>query len=130
MGKAAYNPLVDVTTDEQLLANYLGGDKLAFRNLVERRAELALLGALGFRRSSRTKLVLIENSALLLAGLLIGALCALAGVIPNTLTTARKINVAELTIALGLVLVVGLASLVIATRIAGRKLTPAALRAE
>jgi ABC-type antimicrobial peptide transport system permease subunit len=113
-----------------LMLGTIGLAVVLVRNLVERRAELALLGALGFRRKARTKLVLIENSALLLAGLLIGAVCALAGVIPNTLITARKINVTELAIALGLVLVVGLASLVVATRIAGRKVTPAALRAE
>lgn len=36
MGKAAYNLPVDVTTDEQLLAKYLAGDKPAFRALVDR----------------------------------------------------------------------------------------------
>jgi putative ABC transport system permease protein len=113
-----------------LMLGTIGLAVVLVRNLVERRSELALLSALGFPRNTRTKLILIENSALLLAGLLIGALCALAGVIPSTLTTARRINYSELTIALALVLVVGLASLVIATRIAARKITPAALRAE
>jgi ABC-type antimicrobial peptide transport system permease subunit len=113
-----------------LMLGTIGLAVVLVRNLVERRSELALLSALGFPRSTRTKLVLVENSALLLTGLLIGTLCALAGVIPNTLTTARRINYPELSLALALVLAVGLASLVIATRLAARKITPAALRAE
>jgi hypothetical protein len=113
-----------------LMLGTIGLAVVLIRNLVERRPELALLSALGFTPKTRTRLVLLENITLLLLGLAIGTLCALAGVIPNTLNSPRKINLPELSLALALVLIVGLASLLIATRIAARKITPAALRAE
>jgi ABC-type antimicrobial peptide transport system permease subunit len=113
-----------------LMLGTIGLAVVLVRNLIERRPELALLSALGFDPSTRTRLVLWENVSLLLLGLLIGAGCALAGVIPNVLTTAHTINVPALLIALAAVLVVGLTSLVIAVRVAGRRVTPAALRAE
>jgi ABC-type antimicrobial peptide transport system permease subunit len=113
-----------------LMLGTIGLAVVLVRNLVERRSELALLSALGFSRSTRTRLVLAENAALLLLGLLIGGVCALAGVIPVTMTSARRINARELSVALALVLVVGLVSLMIATAVAGRRITPAALRAE
>jgi ABC-type antimicrobial peptide transport system permease subunit len=113
-----------------LMLGTIGLAVVLVRNLIERRPELALLAALGFDPGTRTRLVLWENVSLLLLGLLIGAGCALAGVIPNVLTSAHTINVAALLIALAAVLVVGLTSLVIAVRVAGRRVTPAALRAE
>jgi ABC-type antimicrobial peptide transport system permease subunit len=100
------------------------------RNLIERRPELALLSALGFDPATRTRLVLWENVSLLLLGLLIGAGTALAGVIPNVMTSAHRINVPALSIALVAVLVVGLLSLWIAVNRAGRRVNAAALRAE
>jgi ABC-type antimicrobial peptide transport system permease subunit len=113
-----------------LMLGTIGLAVVLVRNLIERRPELALLSALGFNPATRTRLVLWENVSLLLLGLLIGAGCALAGVIPNVMTSAHTINVRALSVALAAVLVVGLASLVIAVRIAGRRVTPAALRAE
>ncbi|HEY7116854.1 MAG TPA: FtsX-like permease family protein, partial [Tepidisphaeraceae bacterium] len=113
-----------------LMLGTIGLAVVLVRNLIERRPELALLSALGFDPQRRTRLVLWENVSLLLLGMLIGAGCALAGVIPNVLTSAYRINVRALSIALAAVLVVGLASLVIAVRLAGRRVTPAALRTE
>jgi putative ABC transport system permease protein len=112
-----------------LMLGTIGLAVVLVRNLIERRPELALLSALGFDPSTRTRLVLWENISLLLLGLLIGAGSALAGVIPFLMTSAHRLNVSALVIALGGVLVVGLAALMIAVRLGGR-LTPAALRAE
>jgi ABC-type antimicrobial peptide transport system permease subunit len=113
-----------------LMLGTIGLAVVLVRNLIERRPELALMTALGFDLARRTRLVLWENISLLLLGLLIGAGCALAGVIPNVLTTPHHINIPALSLALAAVLVVGITSLLIAVRLAGRKISPAALRAE
>lgn len=113
-----------------LMLGTIGLAVVLVRNLIERRPELALLSALGFEPGTRSKLVFWENVALLLLGLLIGAGSALAGVIPNVMTSSHRINAQALSIALGAVLVVGLGSLMIAVKLAGRRITPAALRAE
>ena len=113
-----------------LMLGTIGLAVVLVRNLIERRPELALLSALGFNPNTRTKLVLWENASLLLLGLFIGAGSALAGVIPNTLTSAHRVNVPALSVALAAVLVVGLVALVVATALAGRRVTPGALRAE
>jgi putative ABC transport system permease protein len=113
-----------------LMLGTIGLAVVLVRNLIERRPELALMTALGFDLARRTRLVLWENISLLLLGLLIGAGCALAGVIPNVLTTSHHINIPALSLALAAVLLVGITSLLIAVRLAGRKISPAALRAE
>jgi len=113
-----------------LMLGTIGLAVVLVRNLIERRPELALLSALGFEPGTRSKLVFWENVSLLLLGLIIGAGSALAGVIPNVMTSSHRINAQALSIALGAVLVVGLGSLMIAVKLAGRRITPAALRAE
>jgi putative ABC transport system permease protein len=113
-----------------LMLGTIGLAVVLIRNLVERRPELALLTALGFQPSTRSRLIFWENVSLLLLGLLIGAGSALAGVIPNVMTSPHKINYSALSIALAAVLAVGLLSLWLAVKLAGSKITPAALRAE
>jgi hypothetical protein len=51
-------------------------------------------------------------------------------VIPNLNNTSHRINVPALAIALAAVVVVGLISLLLAVRLGGRRVHPAALRAE
>jgi len=53
------------------------------RAVWERRGELALLAALGYRPGRITLLVLLESAALLLAGLGTGTIAALLAVIPH-----------------------------------------------
>lgn len=66
-----------------LLLGTLGLAAVQWRNVVERRGELALLRATGFGRRRLLWLVLCENVALLAMGLSIGAACALAAVVPH-----------------------------------------------
>ena len=75
-----------------LMLGSIGLAVVLLRNLVERRAELALLTAIGFRRSARLRLVLSENAFLLLVGLLVGSGCALLGVLPSIVSSGRTIN--------------------------------------
>ncbi|MEZ0265123.1 MAG: FtsX-like permease family protein, partial [Phycisphaerae bacterium] len=113
-----------------LMLGTVGLAVVMVRNLFERRAELTLLSVLGFDPARRAKLVLLENAGLLLLGLAVGTVCALAGVIPNVMTSAHVLNVREVVVSLALVLGVGLASLFLATALFARRVTPGALRAE
>jgi hypothetical protein len=66
-----------------LLLGSLGLAVVLLRNVWERRGELALLRALGYRHSALGELILAENSLLLLAGLAIGTGAAVLSVLPH-----------------------------------------------
>ena len=55
------------------------------RNVLERRGELALLRAVGFRRSTLARFVLLEHTVVLVAGLGIGLAAAAIAVLPHLL---------------------------------------------
>jgi putative ABC transport system permease protein len=65
-----------------LVLGTLGLASVLLRNVLERRHELALLRAVGFRRDVLSWLILAENMALMAWGLLCGTVCALVAVIP------------------------------------------------
>lgn len=113
-----------------LMLGAIGLAVVLLRGLVERRAELALLTAIGFAPAARVKLVLAENAFLLVLGLLIGAGCALVGILPTLTASAQTINLTGLFATLAGVLVVGLAGLAVAVWIGQRQITTADLRAE
>ena len=93
-----------------LLLGSLGLAVVLLRSVWERRAELALLRALGYRRSILGWLVLAENGFLLLVGLGAGTLAALLSVLPTLLSGGGSIAWANLVLLLGLVPVVGLSA--------------------
>jgi putative ABC transport system permease protein len=93
-----------------LLLGSLGLAVVLLRSVWERRGELALLRALGFRRQELGKMVLAENVLLLALGLLVGVAAALLSVLPHILTGAGHIPWLRLLGLLGLVLLVGLAA--------------------
>jgi ABC-type antimicrobial peptide transport system permease subunit len=113
-----------------LLLGTVGLAVVLLRGLIERRSELALLSAIGFRPARRLALVLAENVTLLLVGLLAGTLCALVGVLPAVLSAGRTIRLSGLVAAMVAVLLSGLIVLTIAARLGGRRITPADLRHE
>lgn len=65
-----------------VLLGTLGLAMVVLRNALERRAELALLRAVGFSRGRIRWLLLVEHGALLLLGLAIGAVAAGTAVVP------------------------------------------------
>ena len=71
-----------------LLLGTLGLAAILLRNVLERRGELATMRALGFPRASLARLVLAENTLLLVIGLAIGAGAALLAVGVGTLGRA------------------------------------------
>ena len=68
-----------------LLLGSAGLGVVVLRNVLERRGELALLLALGFRAKALGWLVLSEHAALLLLGLLSGVVAAGVAVLPSVL---------------------------------------------
>jgi ABC-type lipoprotein release transport system permease subunit len=93
-----------------LLLGALGLAVVLLRSVWERRGELALLRALGFRRKILGWLVLAENAFLLILGLAVGVLSAILAVAPHLLVSAGSIQWLPLVGLLGLVLLVGLAT--------------------
>jgi len=113
-----------------LLLGALGLAVVLLRSVWERRGELALLRALGFRRRALARLVLAENSFLLVLGLGIGTLAAALSVAPHLLGSAGQVDWLDLAGLLALVLVVGLGAAALAVAMTLRAPLLTALRRE
>ncbi len=74
-----------------LLLGTIGLGTVMLRNVIERRAELALLRAVGFRPSAIRRLVLFENAFLLACGLFVGTASALLAMLPHLLSTGADV---------------------------------------
>ncbi|MDC0316391.1 FtsX-like permease family protein [Verrucomicrobia bacterium] len=84
-----------------LLVGSLGLGVVVMRNIHERKSELALLRAIGFKKKLIKKFVLHEYLSLLIAGLLIGAIAAVLAVLPIILSPTTNIPHALLASTLG-----------------------------
>jgi ABC-type antimicrobial peptide transport system permease subunit len=113
-----------------LLLGSAGLGVVVLRNVQERRGELALLLAVGFRRGALQRLVLSEHGALLALGLGVGLVAAVLGVLPAVLAPGSQIPYVSLALTLGAVLVNGLVWTWLATRLALRGKLLEALRNE
>jgi ABC-type lipoprotein release transport system permease subunit len=113
-----------------LLLGALGLAVVLLRNVWERRGELALLRALGYRRRALGWMVFAENAVLLILGLVSGVACAVAAVAPHVLTGEGAVPWARLGVLLGLVLAVGFAAGGMAVRSTVRAPLVPALRKE
>lgn len=91
-----------------LLLGSLGLGVVVLRNVLERRSELALLRAVGFRAKTLQWLVFSEHGVLLLLGLLVGVVSALIAVLPAMLSPGAEIPFTSLAITLGSVLFSGI----------------------
>ncbi|WP_428306085.1 FtsX-like permease family protein [Lacipirellula sp.] len=92
-----------------LLLGGVGLSVVQLRSIVERRGELALMQATGFRRRRLATMVLTENLVLLVGGLAIGSLAALTAVLPHAL--AGQAGTPWLTLATLLAIIAGVGSL-------------------
>ncbi|HJQ69845.1 MAG TPA: FtsX-like permease family protein [Blastocatellia bacterium] len=113
-----------------LLLGTLGLATVLLRNVLERRRELALLRAMGYRSSHFTLMVVAENAWLLFCGLLTGAACALIAIAPALLARGGRLPTGSLAALLVLVMVTGLAASLLATVAALRSPLLPALRSE
>jgi ABC-type lipoprotein release transport system permease subunit len=112
-----------------LLLGALGLAVVMLRGIWERRSELALLRALGYRHQSLGVMVLAENALLLLLGLAAGVGTAVLSVLPH-LALGASIPWARLALLLGVVAVAGLLAGAFAVRSTLRAPLLPALRKE
>ena len=100
------------------------------RNVLERRRELALLRAVGYRRRILAGIIVAENLVLLVWGLACGAVCALLAILPALHARGVAFPAAMVGLVLLAVLTVGLVSSVLAVLAAVRSPLLGALRSE
>ncbi len=113
-----------------LLLGTLGLAAVEARNVLERRRELALLRAVGFRRATLGGMVLWENGLVLLAGLACGVVSAGVAVLPHLVTGSATIPFRSLGGTLLLILATGLAAGLFAVRAVVTAPLVAALRGQ
>jgi hypothetical protein len=113
-----------------LLLGTLGLGAVLLRNVMERRRELALLRAVGYRPEHLRTLVLAENAYLLLAGTLIGAVAAVVAILPAFLQRGGHLPNPSLALLLLAVPVAGMSASLIAVRMIVRAPLLETLRAE
>ena len=113
-----------------LLLGSAGLGVVVLRNVLERRGELGLLVAVGFRRRLLQRLVLSEHGALLLLGLGLGIAAAAVAVLPAILSPGTQLPYGSLALTLAAVLLNGLLWTWLATGYALRGNLLAALRNE
>jgi len=113
-----------------LLLGSAGLGIVVLRNVLERRGELAVLMAVGFRRHRVERLVLLEHSALLGIGLAIGLVAAVVAVLPTLISPGSPFPYTTLVPTLLAVLANGLIWTWAATRLAMRGNLLEALRNE
>jgi hypothetical protein len=113
-----------------LLLGTVGLAAVLMRNALERRRELALLRAMGYRRRDLTRLVLAEHAAIVAAGLAAGALSALVAIVPAALARGASLPLGPLAALVAAVAAAGLLASVAASAIVQRQELIASLRSE
>jgi ABC-type antimicrobial peptide transport system permease subunit len=113
-----------------LVLGTVGLGAVLLRNVLERRRELALLRAVGYRPLHLATMVLAENVLLLLLGLVTGTVCALLAIAPAVVLHGGRLPAASISLLLGAVLVTGIAASLVATAVALRSPLLMALRSE
>jgi ABC-type antimicrobial peptide transport system permease subunit len=113
-----------------LLLGTFGLATVMLRNVLERRGELALMRAVGFRDGQLAWLVLCENAFLLAWGLVVGTIAALVAMMPHLLGIGADVPWSSCGVMLAGVFVVGMASGFAAVRAALRTPVLQSLRAE
>jgi hypothetical protein len=113
-----------------LLLGTVGLLAVVMRNVLERRRELALLRAVGYRPRHLVVMVLAENLFLLVVGLGTGAVAAAVAVAPAAIARGGHLPVMSLSMLLVLVLATGMLASLAATAAALRSGVLEALRSE
>jgi len=113
-----------------LLLGTFGLATVQVRNVVERRSELALMRAAGFRHRRLAELVMLENIALLVGGLMTGFFAAMIAVLPHMVGGDASVPLLEPSVMLGIVLVVGVLSSLFPVRATLRAPLVSALRGD
>ena len=114
-----------------LLLGTVGLAAVLLRNVFERRRELALLGAVGYRPAHFLIMVMAENTLLLGGGLLAGTACALLAIAPAAAERGSRLPLtAGIAVLLFGLLIIGLLSSAVAAKAVTRGPLLPALRSE
>jgi ABC-type lipoprotein release transport system permease subunit len=113
-----------------LILGTIGLAAILLRNVLERRQELALLRAVGYRSRDVAVMVMAENLMLLVLGLATGTWCALLAVAPAIGSRGGHLPVASLAVLLAAVLATGIVASLAATGAALGSPLLAGLRSE
>jgi ABC-type antimicrobial peptide transport system permease subunit len=113
-----------------LLLGTLGLGAVLLRNVLERRKELALLRAVGYRPEHLRTMVIAENAYLLIAGTVIGTISALIAILPAFLQRGGHLPNPSLALLLLAVPAAGMAASLIAVGMVASAPLLETLRAE
>jgi putative ABC transport system permease protein len=113
-----------------LVLGTIGLAAILMRNVLERRKELALLRAVGYRPVHVAAMVIAENLLLLVLGLATGTSCAMLAVAPALASRGGQAPLASIALLLAAVLATGILASLAATAAAMRSPLLAALRSE
>jgi hypothetical protein len=113
-----------------LVLGTVGLGAILLRNVLERRREVALLRAVGYRPKHLTRLILAENTILLFSGLGIGTLCALVAIAPAWVDRGGRLPVLSIALLLIVVFATGFLASLAAVRAVRRAPIATTLRAE
>jgi putative ABC transport system permease protein len=113
-----------------LLLGSVGLGVVVWRNVNERRGELALLRAVGYNKRSIQTILLSEHMALLFVGILFGIIAALLAILPSFLTPGAEIPYPTILIILVLVSLNGIIWTFLAASLATKEDLIPALRKE
>ncbi len=114
-----------------LLLGTVGLGAVMLRNVIERRRELAMLGALGFRRGHFMLMAAAETMLLLAGGLGVGAICAAVAIAPTVVERGGRLPVSAAgLLVIFAVFLTGLLSSLAATRLVSRAPVLQSLRTE
>jgi putative ABC transport system permease protein len=113
-----------------LVLGTLGLGTVLLRNVLERRRELALLQATGYRRTHLVQMVLAESAFLLGCGLALGVVCAGVAIAPAYMARAQAFPILPTLGLLAAVLGAGLLSTIMATRVVAKSPLLEALKNE
>ncbi|MDA3892994.1 MAG: FtsX-like permease family protein, partial [Salinivirgaceae bacterium] len=108
----------------------LGFGIILLRNKIERKNELALLAAIGFKKFEISKLLFAEHMILLVSGMLIGIISALVGILPSFLSTTLTIPSAFVLLLIAIIFGAGLIAIWLTSGISRQKTLISALRKE
>ena len=101
-----------------LVVGSIGLALVVLRNVLDRRGELAMLRAVGFRKNTLSRMLLYEHWALLAAALMIGVLAALVAVMPALRAPGADVPGLSLGLTVAAIAVSGMIWVALATRIA------------
>jgi ABC-type antimicrobial peptide transport system permease subunit len=113
-----------------LLLGTIGLGAVLARNVLERRRELGLLSAIGYSPSNLRTMVMSEGLALVVGGLLLGAICALVAILPALRERAQSLPLGSLSLLLLAVVITGAAASLLAVRIVTRMRVLDAIKSE